>query len=342
MRDLDMRVAGGVIISVGIALTGIHAVHGVAEVTDAPGAVVTGVLIPLLISLLLVIGGCWVISQSWSEVTAWRLLIWVLGGLVVGVALSVLLSLYQMTEGVVLSDQFYVLGMFATYGSAIGLLVGWYDMNNRQQFERERRKTERLDTFATVVSHDLRNPLNVASGHLGLVSEECDSNHVVAIQNAHDRMEELIEDLLAFAREGEAVTETSLVSIAELTERCWQTVDTEEASLQVEATGEVHADKSRLEQVFENLFRNAIDHGGESVTITVGDLPNGRGFFVRDTGPGIPVSEREKVFEAGYSTEESGIGFGLSIVREIVEAHGWEIQITDAPGGGAQFEIITR
>lgn len=341
MRELDQRIAGGVIISVGVVLTSVHLNHGAGEITEAPGAVLTGVLIPLLISLILVAGGYWVAVQSWTEVSSWRIVGWVTGGLVVGVALSVLLSLYQMSEGVVLSDQLYVFGMFATYGSAIGLLVGQYDMDNRQQYARERRKTERLDTFATVVSHDLRNPLNVASGHLGLVREECENEHVGAIENAHDRMEELIENLLAFAREGEDVTETSLVSIAELCESCWETVETENASLQVEVTTHVRADTSRLEQVFENLFRNAIEHGGDSVTITVGDLSNAHGFFVRDIGPGIPPDERKQVFEAGYSTHESGIGFGLSIVREIVEAHGWEIQITDAPNGGAQFEILT-
>lgn len=342
MKGLNQRVASSVIISLGVVLTTVHLVHAAEELTDAPGAVLTGVLIPLLISLLLIVGGYWVAVRSWTEVSSWRLVAWVVGGLIMGVSLSVLLSLYQATEGVTLSDQYYVYGMFATYGSAIGLLVGRYDVENLQQYTRERRKSERLDTFATVVSHDLRNPLNVATGHLGLVRGECNNEHIEAVNNAHDRMEELIENLLAFAREGEEVTETSLVSIAELSKSCWQTVETNNASLVVEATTQVRGDRSRIEQVLENLFRNAVEHGGESVTITVGDLPNKNGFFVHDTGPGIPETEREKVFDAGYSTNESGIGFGLSIVREIVEAHGWEIQITEAPGGGAQFEIITQ
>ncbi len=308
MWDLDQRIAGGVIIRIGIVLTAIHFLHGLEELTEAPEAVFTGVLIPLLISLILVAGGYWVVMQTWNEVSSWRLVAWVVGGSIVGVALIVLLNLYQLAEGVELSDQLYVYSMFATYGSALGLLVGRYDLDNKQQYARERRKSERLDTFATVVSHDLRNPLNVATGHLGLIRDECDTEHLVPMENALDRMDALIENLLLFAREGKDVTETTLVSIADVSEGCWQTVETKNASLQVDATCHVYADSSRLAQVFENLFRNAIEHGGDSVTITVGDLPNKQGFFVRDTGPGIAVTITNKYLNWATQRIQGGPG----------------------------------
>jgi signal transduction histidine kinase len=73
------------------------------------------------------------------------------------------------------------------------------------------------------------------------------------------------------------------------------------------------------------------------VTVTVGDLD--RGFYIEDDGPGIPETDREKVFEAGHTTSADGTGFGLSIVKEIVEAHDWEIRITDGTDGGARFEV---
>jgi len=83
----------------------------------------------------------------------------------------------------------------------------------------------------------------------------------------------------------------------------------------------------------ENLFSNVIDHGGEHVT--VGNLDDG--FFVEDDGPGLP--EDEDVFDAGRSTEQDGTGFGLAIVEQIVEAHGWTIDATAGSEGGARFEI---
>ena len=76
---------------------------------------------------------------------------------------------------------------------------------------------------------------------------------------------------------------------------------------------------------------------GAVVHVRVGGLDDG--FFVEDDGPGIPPEDRDIVFERGYSTGTSGTGFGLSIVREIVEAHGWTISATESASGGARFEI---
>jgi signal transduction histidine kinase len=100
----------------------------------------------------------------------------------------------------------------------------------------------------------------------------------------------------------------------------------------------VEADETGLQRLLENLFRNATEHGREAdVTIRIGDLDTG--FYIEDDGPGIPEEDRQTVFERGYSTTNSGTGFGLAIVEEIVDSHGWEIAITDGSDGGARFEI---
>ena len=205
---------------------------------------------------------------------------------------------------------------------------------------RERELTEqndRLEEFASIVSHDLRNPINVAEGRLELAATECDSEHLEHVGRAHERMRTLIEDLLTLAREGETVTDFEAVALTALVERCWANVETDEATLVTDTERTVQADKSRLKQLFENLIRNAIDHGGGDVTVTVGEMDTG--FYVEDDGPGIPADEREAIFEAGYSTRADGTGFGLSIVKRIVEAHEWEIDVTDGGEGGARFEI---
>jgi len=92
-----------------------------------------------------------------------------------------------------------------------------------------------------------------------------------------------------------------------------------------------------MQQLLENLLRNAVEHGGDTVTITVGGLNDG--FYFEDDGPGIPENERNNVFETGYSTAKGGTGFGLSIVKQIATAHGWEICVTEGSEGGARFEI---
>ena len=201
------------------------------------------------------------------------------------------------------------------------------------------RKNRRLDQFASIVSHDLRNPLNVAAGRIELArTDPDDDDHLSAAVAAIDRMERLIDDVLALAREGKTVDETEPVEIAPLARTCWESVHTGGAGLRVETDRTVRADERRLRQVFENLFRNAVEHGGEDVTVTVGSLADG-GFYVEDDGPGLPADSREAVFEPGYSTATDGTGFGLNIVREIVQAHGWEIEAREAAGGGARFEI---
>ncbi|MDZ7849248.1 MAG: ATP-binding protein [Halodesulfurarchaeum sp.] len=198
-------------------------------------------------------------------------------------------------------------------------------------------RNEQLDQFVSVVSHDLRNPLNVAAGRLELAREECTSEHLVAVADAHNRMNTLIENLLILARSEGQVDEMEPVDLKSVVAGCWQHVDTDEATLVTDIDRRVQANRSRLEQLLENLLRNAVEHGGSDVTITIGALEDG--FYVEDDGPGIPEAAREEVFEMGYSTTENGTGFGLSIVEQVAKAHGWDIHLADGSAGGARFEI---
>ena len=195
----------------------------------------------------------------------------------------------------------------------------------------------RLEEFASVVSHDLRNPLNLAKGRLQLAQETCESEHLDNVAQALDRMEALIEDLLSLAQAGKQISKTEPVALGALCESSWQSVATADATLVVETERQIRADRSRLRQLLENFFRNAIEHGGEHVTVTVDELDTG--FYVEDDGPGIPTDERTQCFEAGYSTTEEGTGLGLSIVKQIVDAHNWRIHLTDGTTGGTRFEI---
>lgn len=199
------------------------------------------------------------------------------------------------------------------------------------------RQNDRLEEFTSIVSHDLRNPLNVAEGRLVLAQEECDSEHLDDVDRALQRMNVLIEDLLTLAREGDQVGELEPVNLGALTETCWENVATGDATLMTDIERRIQADQSRLQQLLENLMRNAIEHGGEDVTVTIGELDGG--FYVEDDGPGIPEDERDDVFDAGYSTAEDGTGFGLSIVKQVADAHGWKVRVTDSSAGGARFEI---
>ena len=211
--------------------------------------------------------------------------------------------------------------------------------------ERERalqRQRDRLDEFAGVVSHDLRNPLNVATGRLELAREECDSEHLDGIETALERIDRITEDVLWLAREGRDIGSRDAVRLRDAVDAAWELVadGTDRAELRYDddlASATVEADGDRFQQLLENLLRNAIDHGGEDVTVTVGTTD--RGFYLEDDGPGIPESRREDVFDGGYSTSDDGTGFGLRIVERIADAHGWDVRLGDG-SDGARFDIL--
>ncbi len=223
----------------------------------------------------------------------------------------------------------------------VELMTRWarYELEQHRATERLERQNERLDSFASLVTHDLRNPLNVAEGRLELARDTEDLSHLAAVGRALDRMDEIIEDVLAltWGRQDLDPDDLDTCNLARLAEACWEHVELFEAPLHTDGDVVVKADEGRLRRLLENLFRNAVEHGGDEATIWVGELDDG--FFVEDDGPGIPEEKRETVFESGYSSEKENTGLGLSIVKTIAEAHGWTVSIAEGREGGARFEI---
>ncbi|MEF8841289.1 MAG: PAS domain-containing sensor histidine kinase [Haloarculaceae archaeon] len=256
---------------------------------------------------------------------------------------------------------------------AVGIVVTGRNIADRRARRELERQNERLDEFASVVSHDLRGPLSVAQGYLSLAREGRDSDELAKAADAVERMGDLVDDLLALAREGEAVGETTPVDLGDTAGRAWEGLGAV-GTLELASPPTVEADPSRLRALLENLFRNAVEHGstdleagdidgavereeaggtagtqpadggenGDGITVRVGTLPDRNGFYVEDDGQGIPEDDREQVFESGYTTSEDGTGFGLAIVRTIAEAHDWSVTLTENEAGGARFEFVTR
>lgn len=202
-------------------------------------------------------------------------------------------------------------------------------------------QNRRLNDFTSIVTHDLRNPLNVAQGWLAQLESEYDNNdtRIDRIKQAHSRIDTLIDSLLMVAQTGEQALEHETRSLRELATQCWKTVEQQDAALEIHSDCTLYGDTNQLSQLFENLFRNAIEHNDGVVTITVGQTNDQAGFYVEDSGRGIPVSDQNDVFIFGYSSAADGTGLGLAIVLRIVEAHGWMISISESESGGARFEI---
>ena len=244
----------------------------------------------------------------------------------------------------------------------LGRLLVLTDVTGQERYRRQlEAQNERLEQFTGMVSHDLRNPLNVAQGNSEINGELVDASKTDdgeygplsaetmetlgtaanTLSRTLSRMESLIDDLLVLAREGQEIDEPEPVSLAAVGKNCWAMVEGKAATFIVDDDPTIGADPDRLQQLLENLFRNAVEHGGSDVTIRIGALDNTAGFYVEDDGPGIPADSRDDVFESGYTTNREGTGFGLDIVSEIVAAHDWEIALAESATGGARFEIMT-
>ena len=207
----------------------------------------------------------------------------------------------------------------------------------REQTQKLTKQNQQLEEFAQTVTHDLRNPLQVLRGTLDGVRQTTDVDHLDRGYRALDRMETLIHDVLTLAQQGQLIDTTEIVSLASLADDCWDVLETANAELVINDDIEFEADPGRVRQLLENLFANAVTHGGPDVTVTVDTLTNG--FFISDDGPGIDPVERDQIFTDGYTSTGGGTGFGLSIVKQIADAHNWSATVTESPSGGAQIEF---
>ena len=250
------------------------------------------------------------------------------------------------------------LALRPTDGDFRGTIGVLRDVTERNRRRRElEAQNERLDEFASVVSHDLRSPLNVATGWLQRFRETGDEAALDTVADSLDRVDEILDELLTLARDGTDGRETEAVSLQVAAIAAWDGVDTGDAHIGIDAEDcQVEAVPGRLQELFENLFNNAMEHAAtreqaaqlegsfrESapVAVRVGDLDDRDGFYVADDGPGIPEAERDDVFEMGHTTSQDGTGFGLAIVQTIAENHGWTVDLTSAEDGGARFEFET-
>jgi PAS domain S-box-containing protein len=196
---------------------------------------------------------------------------------------------------------------------------------------------DRLDAFASVVAHDLRNPLTVARGNLDADSDAIPDETFDAVSGALDRMETIIDDLLGLARSADPIEGRQACSLQQLAGDAWAGVDTVDATFEVETDAIVHGDRTRVLELLENCVRNAVEHAGDDTHVTVGRTADG--FYVADDGPGIPPEDRDAVFEYGHTTATDGTGFGLAIVDAIADAHDWTVTVTESENGGARFEF---
>lgn len=248
----------------------------------------------------------------------------------------------QTQQPVTFEEYFEPLGKWfevRAYPSESGLSVYFRDITDRKRQNRQlKRQVQQLAGFGDILSHDLKNPLNVAMGRLTQVRETGEMDHLADVEQSLLRIESLIDDMASIMKRGTLVDDISPVDLEEVVRSVWKTTETGDASVVFEETGTIHADEGALTRLLENLVQNAIEHGDDDMIVRVGTFS--KGFFIEDNGPGIPVENRDEIFEPKFTTSEDGTGFGLVSVRQIALAHGWDITVMDREMGGSRFEFI--
>jgi two-component system sensor histidine kinase/response regulator len=243
-------------------------------------------------------------------------------------------------------------------------------LSNQQLVEQQKLLVNQLsqanaakDRFLGMCAHDLRNPLSSIRGlaelmvedAIGVLTEE-QKEIVQTIHGASQSMLQLVNELLDVAtiEAGHLKLAKEPTSVVEIVERSVHLSNIEAAKkstriemVRPERDPIVDVDRNKIRQVVDNLISNAVKYSprGSVVTVVIHSDDTVAGFAVRDTGPGIPDSERHKLFK-DYGTlsskptgGEKSTGLGLAICRKIVEAHDGTISVENIPGVGAEFIV---
>jgi two-component system sensor histidine kinase VicK len=252
-----------------------------------------------------------------------------------------------------------LLSMFAGVGLVLG--AGWYFI--LRAISREARVSRLQTDFVAAVSHEFRSPLTSLS-HIAemlatdrLPDERLRRQSYGVLVRDTDRLRRLVETLLDFGR-FESGNAAFRAEPADLCAVVRHTVD--EFQEHVRADGyrldlsappevvHVHVDRDAFARALWNLLDNAVKYSGDSRMVRVAIAPAGESvaLTVADEGLGIPAHERGEIFERFVRGSESkarrikGTGIGLALARQIVRAHGGEIELTSEVGRGSTFRLL--
>jgi signal transduction histidine kinase len=218
----------------------------------------------------------------------------------------------------------------------------------------QRQRLATLGNMAAGVSHEIRNPLNAVSMGLQRLQAEFrptaepeEYERVLALVGGEvRRLNRLVEEFLALARP--PVLKPEPVRVGDLLAETVALIEPEASRIGVRVERRVPedlplltADRDRLKQVLFNLTRNALDAmpDGGTLRLEAAATPRAVTLAVTDSGPGIAPEARARLFEPYYTTKARGLGLGLAIARQIVEAHGGAIDVEAVQGGGSRFRV---
>lgn len=224
-------------------------------------------------------------------------------------------------------------------GDILGLVGITQDVSElREQKEELRRQNRRLRKVALMTAHELRNELQVATGHLSQI--RCEEAAVDATSDSIDHVAAIVDKIVSLATFNQRNREPTTLWLSALVRDVWEAFSTTDASLSITNDRRLVADRDATQLLVELLVDNAIVHGGTGVTVEVGGTESG--FYVADDGPGIAFEPPQRALEPAVTSVENESGFGLYIAQQIADEQGWGLSIVNDDGVHVEVTGIQR
>ncbi|MBS7633512.1 PAS domain S-box protein [Candidatus Bathyarchaeota archaeon] len=246
-------------------------------------------------------------------------------------------------------------GALILYQNRPAILVILRDVSERKRMEEQRTKLEKMAVIgelATMVAHDLRNPLASIRNASYYIKTSCPSTKRAECKTALEMINvieqetitanNIINELLDFSFKKTLQKKTQMVErIVENALRATKIPKNISVKKKFQKSIMISGDEQLLERVFLNIIKNAVEAmpNGGTLTITTSETDNHAEISFIDTGVGISEENMSKLFTPLYTTKAKGIGMGLSICRKIIDQHGGTIEVRSKPNCGAAFMI---
>lgn len=299
------------------------------------------------LSLALVGVSVWLGRSSLPADRRWTVAGWTLLGSAVALSVEGFTIAVRLLEGRVVSEPQFSLIVVGTLGGLLGAFVGKYAEDARSEARRAKETRDAMAFTNSLLRHDVLNGLQIMHGHAELVAEDGDGR----LETSGEALERQVETLTDLVEEVRAVSETLLGEAdPEPIDLVAVLDDAIESAADADAAATIETDLPEslpargtpaLNSVFTNLCNNAVQHTDSGVHVRVEGSADVETVTVTiaDDGPGIPASERERIFESGVTSDGGDGGLGLHIVATILERTGGSITVTDSDLGGAAFVV---
>jgi len=219
--------------------------------------------------------------------------------------------------------------------------------------EKVERQHAKLNELIQVVSHDIRNPLQVGFGQLEHARETGSPEAFDRVHDALERIQGLMDRVVTLSQQGQEPRQVERINLSDLAQTALEAVGEPRITLTTVGNCVVDGDATQLQRLFQRLFENAATNTETDVTVTVGQIQpvltttrqksaRSPGFYIEDDGPSLDDDLTDHIFENGYTTTADETGFRLANVAQIADAHDWEMNVSTNAAHGTRFEFVDR